>query len=93
MGMNAHGMARHATALALSIVHARLDDPGVAKALVRGLLDAAAELGYLRVRLETGERMPEALALYRAVGFEPIPCWGPYATDPRSRCFELALGP
>ena len=80
MGMNAHGMARHATALALSIVHARLDDPAVA-ALV-----AASEL-----ELELDGRY-EALALYGA-GFEPIPCWGPYETDPRSRCFELALVP
>ena len=64
---------------------------GVGRALLGALLDAARELGFARVCLETGERMPEALALYRAAGFEPIPCWGPYETDPRSRCYELAL--
>jgi GNAT superfamily N-acetyltransferase len=36
---------------------------GVGKALLQALLDAAAELGCSRVRLETGERMPEARAL------------------------------
>ena len=64
---------------------------GVGRALLRSLLAGAADLGYARVRLETGERMPEALALYRSVSFEPVPCWGPYADHPRSRCFELVL--
>ena len=65
---------------------------GIAKALMNGLLEAAAELGYARVRLETGNRQHEAIALYRGMSFEPIPCWEPYASDPKSLCFELALG-
>lgn len=65
---------------------------GVAKALLAWLLEAARDAGYSRVRLETGNRQTEALGLYRAAGFQQIPCWGPYADDPKSRCFELELG-
>ncbi len=64
---------------------------GGAKALVAWLLQAARKAGYRRVRLETGNRQEEALGLYRSAGFRPIACWGPYATDPKSRCFELDL--
>ena len=65
---------------------------GLGKALVAWLLEAARDAGYRRIRLETGNRQEEALSLYQAAGFESIPCWGPYATDPKSRCFELDLG-
>jgi GNAT superfamily N-acetyltransferase len=64
---------------------------GLGKALVAWLLEAARDAGYKRVRLETGNRQHEALSLYQAAGFESIPCWGPYATDPKSRCFELEI--
>jgi GNAT superfamily N-acetyltransferase len=64
---------------------------GLGKALVAWLLEAARDAGYKRIRLETGNRQEEALRLYTAAGFESIPCWGPYATDPKSRCFELDL--
>ena len=64
---------------------------GVGKALLAWLLEAAREAGYGRIRLETGNRQEEALHLYKAAGFKCIPCWGPYAADPKSRCFELAL--
>ena len=64
---------------------------GLGKALVAWLLEAARDAGYNRIRLETGNRQEEALGLYKAAGFASIPCWGPYATDPKSRCFELDL--
>ena len=64
---------------------------GLGKALVAWLLEAARDAGYTRIRLETGSRQEEALGLYKAAGFASIPCWGPYATDPKSRCFELDL--
>jgi len=53
--------------------------------------DAACRLGYTRMRLETGNEAPEALGLYTSAGYEPIPCWGPFADDPKSRCFEKTL--
>ena len=46
---------------------------GHARALLTALEDAARELGYERVRLDTGERQPHAQALYESAGFEPIP--------------------
>lgn len=64
---------------------------GIARAILDGLVAAARELAYERVRLETGVRQTEALGLYRSAGFAEIPCWGPYATDPISVCLELGL--
>ena len=64
---------------------------GVAQALLAELLSGARALGYGRVRLETGNAQLPAIRLYERAGFEQIPCWGPYATDERSLCFELAL--
>jgi hypothetical protein len=43
---------------------------------------AAATRGYRRVYLITGNRQPEAEALYRTTGYtemdEPLPSWGPF---------------
>jgi GNAT superfamily N-acetyltransferase len=46
---------------------------GHARRLLAALEDAARELGYARVRLDTGARQPHARALYEAAGFQPIP--------------------
>lgn len=46
---------------------------GHARRLLAALEDAARELGYERVRLDTGARQPHARALYEAAGFQPIP--------------------
>lgn len=62
---------------------------GWGKALLAWLLDEAARRGHARVRLETAGVLHEAVALYRAFGFRPLPA------DPRvPRCdqaFELPL--
>jgi putative acetyltransferase len=64
---------------------------GAARALVEALLVQARELGYRAVRLETGNRQPEAIALYEACGFRRIAPFGPYVGDPTSLCFERAV--
>ncbi len=64
---------------------------GVGRAILVALENAARELGYTTMRLETGNEAPEALRLYTSSGYEPIPCWGLFATDPKSRCFEKDL--
>ena len=46
---------------------------GHARRLLEALEAAARELGYARVRLDTGPRQPHALALYESAGFERIP--------------------
>lgn len=46
---------------------------GHARRLLLGLENAARELGYERVRLDTGEKQPHALALYPSAGYVEIP--------------------
>jgi len=64
---------------------------GLSRALLEALENEARQLGYEFVRLETGDRQPEAIKLYASSGFEPIPRYGPFADDPRSVCFEKRL--
>jgi GNAT superfamily N-acetyltransferase len=64
---------------------------GISRALLDRLEDAARSLGYRALRLETGNRQPEAIGLYQSAGFEPIARYGPYVDDPRSVCFEKEL--
>jgi GNAT superfamily N-acetyltransferase len=64
---------------------------GVARALLERLEQHAVTLGYSRVRLETGVRQPEAIALYESAGYEPIERYGHYRASPLSRCFEKRL--
>jgi GNAT superfamily N-acetyltransferase len=45
---------------------------GIARTLLAALESAARELGYRRVRLDTGERLPEARALFRSSGYAEI---------------------
>ena len=46
-----------------------------------------------RLRLETGDAQPEAIALYRSLGYTQIERYGPYRDLVRSVCFERALEP
>ena len=45
------------------------------------------------IRLETGIRQPEAMALYAGAGYREIEGFGDYAGHPASRCFERELDP
>jgi GNAT superfamily N-acetyltransferase len=56
---------------------------GYAKALLAALEAETAARGYRRLYLITGNRQPEAEALYDATGYtrveaEPMPAWGPF---------------
>lgn len=51
---------------------------GVARALATALIGAARRGGYTRMRLDTGPRQTEAVALYRQLGFQPC---APYDED------------
>jgi GNAT superfamily N-acetyltransferase len=52
---------------------------GLSKLLMTSIEDVARELGETRLRLQTGEKQVEAIALYEAIGYTPIPPYGPYA--------------
>jgi GNAT superfamily N-acetyltransferase len=56
---------------------------GVARALLDALEGAARELGYERVRLDTGPKQQHGLALYRSAGYVDVP---PYNDNPFA-CF------
>lgn len=64
---------------------------GLGRAVLEALEAEARLLGYRAVVLETGDRQQEALGLYRSSGYEPIPCYGVYATRALSICFEKIL--
>jgi len=48
---------------------------GLARALVRAVIEAARLEGYARLRLDTHESMHGARALYRSFGFSEIPAY------------------
>jgi GNAT superfamily N-acetyltransferase len=64
---------------------------GVARALLRALVEHARAHGLTSLRLETGTEQPEARALYESEGWWRIPPFGHYAHDPRTRCYGLTL--
>lgn len=63
----------------------------VGAAILRALEHEARALGVHTLRLETGDRQPDAVRLYEREGFIAIPCFAPYAGQPWSRCFEKRL--
>ena len=52
---------------------------GLARLVVQALESSAARAGHRAVVLNTGDRQPEALALYAAAGYRPVPGYGIYA--------------
>ncbi|MEP6893629.1 MAG: GNAT family N-acetyltransferase [Gaiellaceae bacterium] len=66
---------------------------GYGRLIVQALEARAARLGYRGVRLETGDAQPEAIALYRSLGYSQIDRFGIYRDLPRSMCFERVLEP
>lgn len=64
---------------------------GLSRRVLEALEREALRRGFDRVRLETGERQPEAMGLYRSAGYEEIDRYGPYRDAPLSRCFERRL--
>ena len=52
---------------------------GVGALLVREIEAVAAAAGAERVILQTGDRQPDAIGLYRRLGYRPIPAYAPYA--------------
>jgi len=64
---------------------------GLSRRILEGLEREALRRGIDRIRLETGERQPEAMGLYRGAGYVEIEKFGAYRDAPLSRCFERRL--
>ena len=65
---------------------------GIARALMNELESLATAAGVGRLILQTGDRQPDAVAVYERVGYTPIPIYEPYVeTIPNSLCFEKVL--
>jgi putative acetyltransferase len=64
---------------------------GLGRLLLEALEDEARRLGYTGIVLETGEGQQESLGLYASAGYRAIPCYGAYAGQEISRCFEKRL--
>lgn len=60
---------------------------GIAGRVLAELEKWAAETGHHSAVLETGVRMPEAIALYTKSGYRQIPNYGQYAGVESSVCF------
>ncbi|MGY1602993.1 GNAT family N-acetyltransferase [Geodermatophilus sp. SYSU D00815] len=68
---------------------------GLARVLLTALERSAARAGHRAVVLNSGERQPEALALYAGAGYGPVPGYGVYAGAPDAVFLgrELPLDP
>ena len=72
-------------------VHNEYQGQGIGSRLVSLLIEWAAELGYRRMILETGELLAESCAVYKKLGFAVIPNYGPYADMPESLCMAREI--
>ena len=64
---------------------------GVAGAVLEALETWVHSLGFNRCVLETGRRMPEAIAFYTRNGYSVTANFGPYEGVANSVCFEKRL--
>ena len=55
---------------------------GLAQLMVAALERSAGAAGHGNVVLNTGDRQPEAIALYTDLGYVPVPGYGVYACSP-----------
>jgi len=65
---------------------------GLGRRILAVLETEARRSGIGRLRLETGTRQPEAVALYRAMGYRDVPPFPGYKDDPLSVFMAKELG-
>jgi GNAT superfamily N-acetyltransferase len=76
------------------VVNAASRGKGLAARLMAELEAIGRDAGARRLILQTGDRQPEAVALYRRLGYSDIPIYEPYVDAiPFSLCFEKVLDP
>lgn len=64
---------------------------GVGRAIM-GFIEDKAKSRYSRLVLETGTAQAESVAMYEALGYTRIKCWGKSENNPRSLCYEKWIG-
>src|SRR2546422_389998 len=71
-GMRDDSSVSRSSSVEMEVRVERADQPA-GQALLDALEDAARNLGYERIRLDTGVHQPEGLALYRSAAYAEIP--------------------
>ncbi|MFJ4921343.1 GNAT family N-acetyltransferase [Streptomyces sp. NPDC088725] len=66
---------------------------GVAAGMLAHAEEFVRQLGGVALRLETGDRQPNAMRLYERAGYLRIPNYPPHEHTARSRCYEKNLRP
>ena len=64
---------------------------GIATMILEELERLAREFDYDAMRLETGVKQPESIALYGKAGFYRIPNFPPFENDHSAVCFEKKI--
>lgn len=64
---------------------------GTARRMLEALETEGRSLGYSMMRLGSGIRQPEALALYESSGYVRIPLFGEYAHSELCVCYEKSI--
>jgi putative acetyltransferase len=64
---------------------------GLSRILLTAVESQARATGLTRLRLETGTRQVEAIALYTNHGYLPTPPYPPFENEPASLCFAKDL--
>lgn len=65
---------------------------GIGRLIMAEIEAIGRAAGAPRLILQTGDRQPDAVALYQKVGWTPLATYEPYITTiPQSICFELVL--
>jgi len=72
-------------------VDPRYRGQGIGKIVLDSLESWARELSYSYCILESGDKQPEALALYERAGYFLIPNYGQYAKDENSICMKKKI--
>ena len=64
---------------------------GIATRILERLETEAKKRGHSALWLETGDRQPESIALYKKAGYSRMPKFGEYRDNPASICFRKSL--
>jgi putative acetyltransferase len=86
------GMEPGAAELKRMYVRPAFRGRGIARQLIVAIEEEALAAGRPVIRLETGDYLPAAIALYQSSGYRQIPAYGEYVGNPYSVCFEKRLG-